>query len=72
MNIITPRSMKPAVRCVLLSVVLAGGPLALAAEPAAPKPGPGHARLGYFVGTWKTEGEFTPGAMGPGGPMAKA
>jgi hypothetical protein len=32
-----------------------------------PKPGPELKRLGYFVGTWKTEGEDKPGPMGPGG-----
>jgi len=40
---------------------------AAAAEPQAPKPGPEHKRLGYFVGNWTTEGEMKPGAMGPGG-----
>ena len=33
----------------------------------APKPSPEHARLGYFVGNWKVEGELKPGPMGPGG-----
>jgi uncharacterized protein DUF1579 len=33
----------------------------------APKPGPEHARLGYFVGNWSAEGELKPGPMGPGG-----
>jgi Protein of unknown function (DUF1579) len=33
----------------------------------APKPGPEHARLGYFVGKWSSEGEIKPGPMGPGG-----
>lgn len=33
----------------------------------APKPGPEHARLGYFVGKWTSEGEVKPGPMGPGG-----
>jgi uncharacterized protein DUF1579 len=33
----------------------------------APKPGPEHARLGYFVGKWAAEGEVKPGPMGPGG-----
>jgi len=38
------------------------------AQPAQPaKPGPEHQRLGYFVGTWKTEGEMKAGPMGPGG-----
>jgi Protein of unknown function (DUF1579) len=36
-------------------------------EPA--KPGPEHQRLGYFVGTWNSEGEMKPGPMGPGGKM---
>jgi len=35
----------------------------------APKPGPEHARLGYFVGKWTSEGEVKPGPMGPGGKM---
>ena len=38
-----------------------------AAEQQAPKPGPEHKRLGYFVGNWTTEGEMKPSAMGPGG-----
>jgi hypothetical protein len=38
-----------------------------AQAPPAPKPGPEHARLGYFVGLWTTEGEMKPGPMGPGG-----
>jgi len=33
----------------------------------APKPGPEHKRLGYFVGNWSTEGEVKQGPMGPGG-----
>jgi Protein of unknown function (DUF1579) len=33
----------------------------------APKPGPEHEKLGYFVGKWKAEGEMKPGPMGPGG-----
>jgi hypothetical protein len=40
-----------------------------AQSPQAPKPGPEHARLGYFVGKWKTEGEMQPSPMGPGGKM---
>jgi hypothetical protein len=38
-----------------------------AQAPQAPKPGPEHARLGYFVGKWTAEGEMKPGPMGPGG-----
>jgi hypothetical protein len=33
------------------------------------KPGPEHAKLGYFVGKWKAEGDVKPGPMGPGGKM---
>ena len=36
------------------------------AQPPA-KPGPEQARLAYFVGKWKAEGEVKPGPMGPGG-----
>ena len=38
-----------------------------AAAQGAPKPGPEHKRLGYFVGKWNVEGELKPGPMGPGG-----
>lgn len=34
-----------------------------------PKPTAEHKRLGYFVGTWKTEGKMNPSSMGPGGKM---
>jgi Protein of unknown function (DUF1579) len=53
--------------CAAVSFV--GAQFAAAADDAAaaPKPGPEHKRLGYFVGTWKTEGEIQPGPMGPGG-----
>lgn len=40
-----------------------------AQTPQAPKPGPEHARLAYFVGKWTAEGEMKPGPMGPGGKM---
>ena len=36
------------------------------AQPPA-KPGPAQARLAYFVGKWKAQGEVKPGPMGPGG-----
>lgn len=48
-------------------VVAAGAVLAQPAE--APKPGPEHAKLGYFVGTWNTEGDMKPNPFGPGGKM---
>ena len=55
--------------CVLVAV---GGFQALAAMQAgpskeAPKPGPEHKKLGFFVGKWTSEGEMKPGPMGPGG-----
>jgi hypothetical protein len=53
----------------MFCAVLVAGPLASAEAPVAPRPGPGHQRLGYFVGTWSTVGEFKPGPMGPAGPM---
>jgi hypothetical protein len=49
------------------AVSVAGVQLAAAQAPQAPKPGPEHARLGYFVGRWTAEGEMKPGPMGPGG-----
>jgi hypothetical protein len=49
------------------AVSLLGVLSASAAEHTAPKPGPEHQRLGYFVGTWTTEGEMKPSEMGPGG-----
>ena len=33
----------------------------------APKAGPEQAKLKYFVGDWKSEGEVKPGPVGPGG-----
>ena len=51
--------------CVALST--AGAQFVAAQTPQAAKPGPEHARLGYFVGKWNAEGEMKPGPMGPGG-----
>lgn len=52
----------------LLAALALVAPAALdIAAAQAPKPGPEHARLGYFVGKWKSEGEIKPGSMGPGG-----
>jgi hypothetical protein len=50
-------------------LMLAGVSLALSQEQSAPKPGPEHQKLAYFVGKWKAEGEVKPGPMGPGGKM---
>ena len=36
-------------------------------QPPAPKPGPEHAKLAYFVGKWVSEAEVKPSAFGPGG-----
>jgi hypothetical protein len=53
---------------VLIAAVSAAAAEVAAAQAAPPsKPGPEHARLGFFVGRWKAEGEFKPGPMGPGG-----
>jgi hypothetical protein len=50
-----------------LTVVSAAGLQVAAAQ--APKPGPEHKRLGYFVGKWNADGEVKPGPMGAGGKM---
>jgi hypothetical protein len=34
------------------------------------KPGPEHARIGYFAGTWQMTGEVKASPMGPGGAMS--
>jgi hypothetical protein len=63
--------MKP-ISMVLTACVAASicGPNGIAAQaPQAPKPGPEHAKLAYFVGKWTAEGEMKPGPMGPGGKM---
>ena len=53
-------------------VSIAGLQSAAAQAPVASKPGPEHARLGYFVGKWTAEGEMKPGPMGPGGKMTSS
>ena len=53
-------------------IPLAGVQFVAAQAPQAPKPGPEHARLGYFVGKWSAEGEVKPGPMGPGGKMTSS
>jgi hypothetical protein len=53
-------------------VLVSGVQFAAAQAPQAPKPGPEHARLGYFVGKWSAEGEVKPGPMGPGGKMTSS
>ena len=59
--------MKYGIFAVALCLVLACIP-AVAEEPAeAPKPGPEHQKLGFFLGTWKGEGEIKPSPFMPGG-----
>ncbi len=48
---------------------LVGGTAAFAQAGGPPKPGPEHAKLGYFVGTWQSEGVMNAGPLGPGGKM---
>jgi len=55
---------------VVVSVL--GVQIAAAQPPQAPKPGPEHKRLGYYVGKWTTEGEMKPGPMGPAGKFTSA
>jgi hypothetical protein len=52
--------------------VLALGAGLLAQAPAAPKPGPEHKPLQYFVGKWTSEGEIKPGPLGPGGKVTSS
>lgn len=40
------------------------------APPPMPKPGPEHKRLGYFLGTWSSEGETKASAFGPAGKVS--
>jgi hypothetical protein len=61
------RTLKVLGACTVMSVALVQ--LAAAQAQEAPKPGPEHKRLGFFVGKWNAEGEIKPGPMGPGGKM---
>jgi hypothetical protein len=42
----------------------------IAAQTTAPKPGPEHKRLGYFVGVWNYQGEAKQSPFGPGGKIS--
>lgn len=64
------RTLKSLALCAAALVV--GIQLAAAQAPAPPKPGPEHARLGYFVGKWTTEGEMKASPMGPGGKITSS
>jgi len=57
------------VPCAASAIAVFGIQAAIAQEGGPPKPTAEHKRLGYFVGTWTTEGKMEPGAMGPGGKM---
>jgi hypothetical protein len=64
--------MKSTFNALTLCVAIAVASLVtvLAQTPAqAPKPGPEHKRLAYFVGSWTSTGEAKPGPFGPGGKM---
>jgi Protein of unknown function (DUF1579) len=55
------------------AVVSVAGPQVVAAQaPQAPKPGPEHEKLAYFVGKWTGQGELKPGPMGPGGKITSS
>jgi hypothetical protein len=54
----------------LLAAALSIAP-ALCADPAGkPAPGPENKKLGFFVGTWATEGDLKPSPLMPGGKMS--
>lgn len=59
--------MKRASTIVLAAVVLSVTFVLAQNPPAPPKPGPEVAKLKYFLGNWKMEGDTKPGPMGPGG-----
>jgi hypothetical protein len=52
----------------LLGLCLVTGPVVAQQAPA--KPGPEHARIGFFAGTWQFEGEAKDSPMGPGGKLS--
>jgi hypothetical protein len=55
------------------AVVSVAGPQVVAAQaPQAPKPGPEHEKIAYFVGKWTGQGELKPGPMGPGGKITSS
>jgi len=57
-----------AASCLAIGLILLIVAAIYAQEPAAaPKPGPEHEKLGYYVGKWTEEGEIKPSAFGPGG-----
>jgi len=53
----------------LLLALVPAVSLALAQAPSPPQPGPEHAKLAAFVGTWKGHGDVKATSLGPGGTM---
>ena len=49
----------------LLIISAAGVGIVAAQAPPAAKPGPEHAKLGYFVGKWTGQGDVKTGSDGP-------
>src|SRR3989449_11201669 len=59
-----------AYRSLAAVVTLLAAPVLRAQTPAAaPKPGPEHQKLAYFLGRWSETVDMKPGPMGPGGKM---
>src|SRR5215471_12641704 len=58
---------KSLILAVSVALVLLFVGVGLAQAPAAPQPGPEHQKLAYFAGTWTSEGDMKPSALGPGG-----
>ena len=65
-SIMGGRAMKRMMHLLLPLCVLAGAVLAQQ-QSQAPKPGPEHKRLGFFVGKWTFEGEAKASPLGPAG-----
>ncbi|HEY7401944.1 MAG TPA: DUF1579 family protein [Candidatus Angelobacter sp.] len=59
--------MKRASIFALLAVICAAMFASAQQPPAPPKPAPELAKLNYFLGDWKVEGDAKPSPMGPGG-----
>lgn len=51
----------------LVGLIFLGTLVCAQEAPAAPKPGPEHAKMAFFLGSWNAEGEMKSGPLGPGG-----